>query len=704
MNASEPSSTKGPGEKGKVAIVGGGAAAMAAAWELAKQGGYDITVYQMGWRLGGKGASGKNEKEHGRIEEHGLHVWMGFYENAFRMIRECYESLGMDWQAGFFPEPSVGVVETDSGGAWRPWISHLPPTPGLPGDPLVGDENPFTLENYLKRSITLFRALLRSVLEPPLPKRKRREAARETTLEQDEISFLKISPRMVVDKIARTIRMGALTTAAGLLEAVTLLEVLVADRFSLPGDDYQVLQYVEAIADSARRQLQDVVAVDAAVRAKLDLAELVLATVVGIVRDGLLRHPDGLDAINGEDCRDWLSRHGASDHACDSGFVSALYDMAFADVKVDDKDEPGIAAGQAIRGAFRMFFTYRGALFWKMRGGMGDVVFAPLYEALKSKGVTFKFFHRLKEVGVENGADGKPGYVTRLVFDVQAEVKDGPSSYRPLVERCWPSAALKDQLVDEPERDFEAPYCPAVREDTLYVNEHFNFVVLGISVEAIKKTCEGIIATNPRWGRMAKHVKTAATQAFQVWLKEGMEELGWPHGPITLAGIDATFDTWADMTHVVPEEGWKESEQWPKAVAYFCSALPAKQQDLTLSDTPQGASAADASVDHRALHFFRQELPQLWASDKARVADLTTRYAKANINPSDRYVLSRPGSLIYRISPLDLDYDNMTVAGDWTDCGFNEGCVEAAVMSGRLAANALSGTPKLEEIVGFDHP
>jgi hypothetical protein len=40
----------------------------------------------------------------------------------------------------------------------------------------------------------------------------------------------------------------------------------------------------------------------------------------------------------------------------------------------------------------------------------------------------------------------------------------------------------------------------------------------------------------------------------------------------------------------------------------------------------------------------------------------------------------------------------------WTSCGFNAGCVEAAVMSGRLAAHAIAATPPLENIVGFDHP
>ncbi len=54
---------------------------------------YDVTIHQQGWRLGGKLASGRNLDRHGRIEEHGLHVWSGFYENAFWMIREVYGEL-----------------------------------------------------------------------------------------------------------------------------------------------------------------------------------------------------------------------------------------------------------------------------------------------------------------------------------------------------------------------------------------------------------------------------------------------------------------------------------------------------------------------------------------------------------------------------------------------------------------------------------
>jgi uncharacterized protein with NAD-binding domain and iron-sulfur cluster len=89
---------------------------------------------------------------------------------------------------------------------------------------------------------------------------------------------------------------------------------------------------------------------------------------------------------------------------------------------------------------------------------------------------------------------------------------------------------------------------------------------------------------------------------------------------------------------------------------------------------------------------------------KATSARFDTQFWTANVNPSDRYVLSLPGSLEYRISPLDNTYDNFTIAGDWTECSLNVGCVEAAMMSGRLAAHAISGCPALEDVVGYDHP
>src|ERR1700678_94491 len=155
----------------KVAIVGGGCAAIAAAFELSRpelRGRYDITVYQMGWRLGGKGAWGRGPA--GRIEEHGLHVWMGYYENAFRLLRECYSELAagpgdfaaLDWREAFITENAIGLSDQSAGEAWHSWSACFPAQAGLPGDPLSTAEL-LSLPRYVIRALDMLRTLILSV-------------------------------------------------------------------------------------------------------------------------------------------------------------------------------------------------------------------------------------------------------------------------------------------------------------------------------------------------------------------------------------------------------------------------------------------------------------------------------------------------------------------------------------------------------------
>src|ERR1700761_9057212 len=60
------------GQNVRVAILGGGAAALSAAFALTERGGYEVTVYQMGWRLGGECARGRRIDDGSpRDQEHG---------------------------------------------------------------------------------------------------------------------------------------------------------------------------------------------------------------------------------------------------------------------------------------------------------------------------------------------------------------------------------------------------------------------------------------------------------------------------------------------------------------------------------------------------------------------------------------------------------------------------------------------------------
>jgi uncharacterized protein with NAD-binding domain and iron-sulfur cluster len=684
---------------------------MAAAFELThprQRGRFAVTVYQLGWRLGGKGASGRGVAN--RIEEHGLHLWMGYYENAFRLMRECYAELGRDprrypiadWTQAFSPANGNAVADRTPDGKWLPWLIDFPATPGLPGD---GTEQfkSWSVRDYLVRTAALARTLFRVI------------QVRTTGVEDDKDARRPDSdPPALGAAMSRILRYGELLGFQAIVEALRIVEQALG---AMPGGaDELLLRFHEAVTGAIRAQIERCVTADDEVRRLWEVLEVVLAVLRGSIRAGLATDPRGFDALDDFEWREWLRENGASEAALDGAFVRALYDLVFA-YEDGDVTRPRIAAGQAMRGSMRAFFTYRGAFFWKMHAGMGDIVFAPFYEVLKKRGVRFRFFHRLTNVAI--ASEGKRAHVRALEFDVQARIAGG-GEYRPLKKvrglPSWPAGPDYAQLVEGARlrregRQFEAHADRRrVGRLQLRVKKDFDFVVLAVGLGAIPHLCPEILARDRRWRQMVERVKTVGTQAFQIWLTPKMTELGWKHGPLSLSGFVEPFDTWADMSHLGPAETWPRT---PGAIGYFCSVL---RDD-------HGPDPAD-EVRRSAIAFLDREVGYLWPRATSRghfkwdalmeaptvkrkrrgEARFDGQYWRANVDPSDRYVLSLPGSNRYRISPLDDSYDNLSIAGDWTDSGLNMGCVESAVMSGRLASHALSESPPLEEIVGFDHP
>lgn len=716
------------GEPVRVVIIGGGCGAMTAAYELSRpehNGRYAVTVYQQGWRLGGKGASGRGPSA--RVEEHGLHVWLGFYENSFRMMRECYSALEASpegspfgpWQEAFLPEMDVGLFSRAGSADWQKWTAQFPPRPGLPGDPLEPGAV-YSMAGYLQQAIAMLRTLILDV-----------EVSTSTEPRDGG------EPGDLLEAMAGWLAGGTFTGAALIVEGLGLLSS--ALRILPLPVEAPLIRFVEELNTSIRTWLEERWLLDHPKRYIWEIVDLVLAIIVGSFRFNLLRDPRGLDAIDHYECREWLRLNGASERAVGSPFVVGLYDLALA-YEDGDSSKPALAAGQAIRGSLRMFFGYRGSLFWRLRAGMGDVVFAPLYALLRRRGVRFQFFHKLTDVQIPAGPPIQPGdrsHVEALEFEVQAEIH-GNRDYDPLLNvgdrPCWPSQPDFEQLVDGDrlrgeQRDFESHWDRSfTSRRRLEVKRDFDAVVLGVSIGAVPHVCPQILARDQRWATMVEKVKTTATQAFQIWLQEDLSQLGWQGPPYIVSAFDKPFDTWCDMAHVIPEEAWARS---PATAIYFCGVL---------RDPPVPPPDADShyplrrteEVRENAVAFLRNAGSALWplAYDAAGnfrwelLADpgpaegdaeplgaeilgeqrFLSQYWRANVNPSDRYVLALPGSLKHRISPLDPTYDNLTIAGDWTDCGFNEGCTEAAVISGRLAAHAIAASPPLAEIHGYDHP
>jgi uncharacterized protein with NAD-binding domain and iron-sulfur cluster len=661
---------------------------------------------------------------------------MGYYENAFRLIRACYAELaagshratqalphfGWRFEDAFRPANFNGAMDWSPSERWLPWTVDFPPAPGLPGDP-----NPptFSVAGYLERAARLLRTLLSN-----LPASVGVSATSQSTLSFSP-SAQPPSEDELAPELARLIEFGAAAGLAAAIEATRWLEIILGllPRYS----QSFVSRLVDIVQRLAQTELAKLTKKNDEVRRVWEVAELILAAIRGSIQFRLAFDARGFDAIDEYDCREWLELNGASKEAINSAFIRALYDLAFA-YREGDPKRPAIAAGSALRGAFRAFFTYRGAFFWKMNAGMGDVVFTPLYEVLKRRGVRFEFFHKLTSVGLAVSGDDSP-HVGTLEFEVQARVKSG-KEYRPLrVVKglpCWPSMPDFAQLVGGNELrasgvDFESQWDTASgKKKRLRMGTDFECVVLGVGLGVVPSVCREILERDERWRNMVDHVKSVPTQAFQLWLDRDLSELGWTDGSINVSGFVEPFDTWADMTNVAQMEDWRRP---PKSIAYFCNVLgDVSERKDTGVDSRAFVAQAKERVRSNCVEFMNTHLRVLWPAaysangefdwsalragtdvkGKGRggssVDRFSTQYWTANVRPSDRYSQALPGSTKFRISPLDRTYYNLTVAGDWTSSSINMGCVEGAVLSGMLAANALSGSPRLEDIVGYAHP
>ena len=155
--------------------------ALATAFELTEGDWTDrferITVYQRGWRLGGKGASSRGPN--GRIEEHGLHVLLGYYDHTFDVMRRCYEALDRERSDPSCPDPHLGRRRrtVEPGRAWwtgttargsRGWRAFSPVCRSPRREPAGGTagSSPLAVADLVVRSLRLLLDFFASLPSP----------------------------------------------------------------------------------------------------------------------------------------------------------------------------------------------------------------------------------------------------------------------------------------------------------------------------------------------------------------------------------------------------------------------------------------------------------------------------------------------------------------------------------------------------------
>ena len=724
--------------KEKIAILGGGIGALTAAYELTTvpnwQEHYDITIYQQGWRVGGKGASARNPEQNWRIEEHGPHVWFGFYFNAFHVIDEAYRycvQQGLlapggfeSWKDAFTPRNEAVVLDYFRK-TWHWWKLTLPELPGCPVEPAGADF--WSLLQSGLRLLDERHAQVHAAV-PALRRTPRGLALRSwigvhklaarahgthsgfTELDHDPVvegADLAAHPFQSLGKVAKT---EAERVKSGRWVWLGKLGLWIIDRL--------LGTLIRDLLDSIRPLLDD----NDDLRHAWQFLDTGVATLRGIIRDGVLIH--GFDAIEGWDLSRWLERNGCSDSW--SPLIRGVYDSGahYEGGRSDTNGSPNVrpdaanlAAGTAIASLLRMFAGYRGSYSYRMNAGMGETVFTPLYLALSHRGVKFAFFQRVRGLRLNEAKDA----IAAIDLDVQATVTAGETAYQPLLPpyrglRCWPNVPFFDQLAEGAEikrrgLNLESAWCDFhVGTRTLRVGPGLDCdkVVLGISVASLPAICGPLAEASSAWRDMLGAIKSVQTQFCEIWMKCAGSELRPDEGMPTAEGFREPIDTWLDMSQVSPREGWSGP---PGSVHYFVGPLadvpappPGAQIDFPAQQWQRVFDTMRAFVEKNLLTLWplaaAPNQPGVFNWDLMRSPSnaagwerLRDQYVRANVDPADRYVLSVAGSKKFRLPSNASGFGNLYLAGDWTRNGINAGSVEAAVMSGMQASQGISGYP-----------
>jgi uncharacterized protein with NAD-binding domain and iron-sulfur cluster len=683
----------------KIAILGGGPGAMTAAFYLTEQSNwqdrYDITVYQMGWRLGGKCASGRNAEFGQRIEEHGLHLWFGFYDNGFALMQKAYSALKRPasaplatWQDAFKPQNYIVLTENIKG-SFKFWPIEVPEKPGVPGE----HNEEITVPKIFATLTAWIRQWLHDL-------GKHLSDAAHTEPGRDATNIWK--------------------TFLGFVEH--LPEVL---HLREKRDHLFLVTELQAIQTSLLEHVAHRLDTDDNARRLFICIDLAVTSLIGMHADGVLHN--GFDVINNIEYRDWLRKYGANEtYTIDSAPVRALYDLVFAYID-GDTSRPNIEAGTMLRGILRIAIGYHGGFIWKMQAGMGDTVFTPLYQVLKQRGVNFQFFHSVDEL-IPDG-DG----VGEIVITQQVTLAEGVTEYNPLVNigalECWPSAPNYEQIDaaqahslqankvnleshwSEWAQNFNADFGQPLPVKRLKRGVDFDKVVLGLSVGSLPHVCPKLLAKSVALKAASDNVRTVATRAYQIWLSKNTRELGWTvfgsggEEPV-LSSFSEPFDTSTPMNQLLAREAWPPNHA-PQSVSYFCSPIPTP--DFPPRTDTGFPTRCTGQVKLSALGQLRQQVFNLWPAvatrdsfdwqvlidprDTSGEARFDAQYWRANVNPSELYVLSVVDSTQYRLTSEASGFSNLYLAGDWLKTGLNAGCVEAAVMGGMQASRAISGYP-----------
>ena len=642
----------------KVAILGGGAASCSAALALTDQPDwkerYDVTIDQLGWRLGGKAASGRNRDYGHRIEEITGRIFTRNYLNFKRLLRSIYEELNR-------PE-GVPIRTFHDAFAWKSFF------------PFLNGSNPLdsTDDDELCLSVKyLFQKLVRKT-----------SLMIEMMAKQMNGSFIK-TDGINVDQL--------LDDTDLLWEQMNTIQRLISDISTTEENN--------------------------SIRELLSAADTASTVIKGILDDNLLEN--GYDAINHLDLREWLKKHGANSKTLDSGFVKFHYDMFFS-YRNGNIDEPDSEAGTLLKFALKFYFCYDDISYFHGAGGDGDVIFAPIYEVLRKRGVRFKFFHKVEELKLNIN---NPKLVEHIRVTKQADLIN--EEYDPLINvkglPSWPNEPKYEEIVQKQANllmknniDLESFWTrwPNVYEEhfkqplpeiVLKRGRDFDIIVFGIPVGSLPYLCSELLEASPSLRNTNTYIGRTSSAQLQMWGDIAMTQSMTPcfYSSAEQDFMVSTGDPGLKL------ENWESLGINPKNLQYV--TFVEDIDEIPPSNHTWFPHECREKVKKFVKSRVENSLENCWPGaykdgnfqwevltgleERTGEERLEAQYFRVNINPSDRYTQFLTNTSQYRIKIDGAGLDNIYFVGDWIQTGINC-CVEGAVTAGLLASKAISGYPE----------
>jgi hypothetical protein len=456
------------------------------------------------------------------------------------------------------------------------------------------------------------------------------------------------------------------------------------------------------------------------------LIDFVLTLVYGILRDDALAGQ--IAKLDDWDFAEWLSHHGVQAETRDSPLVKAWYDSVAA-YENGDPAKPRLSTAAVLQTVVPALVAYRGSFAFQMKAEVGECFIAPVYEALRLRGVEFRFLHELREIV----PDATGARIERLIFDVPrlpslppGSAEAALQSYAPLAEFTLTSGAKRVYWPPEPKSPFSfvggididrplplRPFGPAReevrREVGTQVGAHFDRVVFAIPHGVVPRVAPQLVTQKQTWKDLVDKLPAVETKSLRLWLRPQFDDLKWdgasPSIRPVLSAYDPLFSTWEDSGQQLDLHTWPSNP--PKSIATVFGPLaaakhpPQSQFCEWLHELIQRWRARSG-----ARSFLKSHVPGLWpglidGSGTFKWSELVPaesppdgllqQWVVANSGACERYTHAAPGTFKHRLKSGDTGYSNLSVAGEWTRFWPATANVELTVISGLRAAYDILG-------------